>query len=158
MVNNQIYQEIEKLEENSQYQEAVELIIDTYKKHPKENHLLLQAAVNAIDLEDWDLFINLAEKYLQIDDKKLQIRTKDSLFMIYHHLGVGYALKEDYEKAIRYFQNAIKHKAKDNTLAYLAQCYEYIGETEKAISFWNTAAKMGNSEAILALKSRGISL
>lgn len=157
MINNKIYNHIEELEDNRNYKEAVDFLIEIYNKHPEENQLLLRAAINAIDLKNWEMFINIAEDYLEIDDKERQIKSKESLFMIYHHLGVGYALKEDYKNAIIYFQNAIKHKAKDNTISYLAQCYEYMGENDTAIKFWTTAAKMGNGEAIMALNSRGIS-
>jgi tetratricopeptide (TPR) repeat protein len=70
----------------------------------------------------------------------------------YNNLGLAYKQKDDYDKAIEYYQKALKldfeqvgpgHTEVAIRYNNLGIAYEYKGEYDKAIEYYQKALKMG---------------
>lgn len=154
--SNYSYDDAVRFEENGDYTKANEILLDIYNQDPAKNHLLIRLSINAMQNNDYDSSIEYALSYLSIDEKEKKLKDKEIMWTIYHHLGVAYSLKENFKKAIKYYQQAIEYENKSQSILYIGECYMNLGKENQGIAFLRTAAKMGNGKAILALNSRGI--
>ena len=153
------YKKAISLKDNGNIAESNTTLLELYQEYPTKKHLLLHLALNYLDIEDWNEFIKFASNYLEVlDPKNKKINNVNTYWMLYHHLGVSYANLGNYERALEYFKSAIKVKLDDKSLLYAGEVCMNLGHDKQAISFWKTAAKMGNGEAVLALNTRGIDL
>ena len=130
----------------------------SYALNPNENGLLLRIAINYLMENKERKFIEYALKYMDVPKSKRQLNDNDTMWTLYHHLGVAFGILGENENAFKYFKEAITYQANSQTLAFTGQICNDLGYEKEAISFWRTAAKMGNGNAILALNTRGIDI
>jgi tetratricopeptide (TPR) repeat protein len=156
--NRYSYDEVIQCESLGDYKKAIEILIYLYNQDPSDTIIILKIAFTSIRINDWKTFTKFALLYLNVDAEKRVLNDNRSLWTIYHHLGVAFALNKDYHQAIPYFQKAIEFENNSDTFLYMGECYMSIGNINEGISIWKTSGKMGNGKAILALNSRAIDL
>lgn len=152
-----LYEEATKLEESEKYLEANELYKQLYEQKSDHNGFLAKIALNYLLAKKFEEYIPYALQYLEdIPDTEKQAKDVGLIWNLYHNLGLAYQKLGNREKALEYYEEAIAVKNDPKSIAYAGQVCMDLGHKKEAISFWRTAAKMGNGQATLALNTRGI--
>jgi len=123
--------------------------IETYEKAIKANNKNVSA------------YYSLGTIYIQQEnfDKAEDIYKKSLVFYSdtvtpYFNLGFICYKKQQYQEALNYYNKALEINKDDSFVNYyIAKVYNDIGNKEKAIQFFKTAAYLGNDEAIKELEN-----
>ena len=79
---------------------------------------------------------------LSITDLKKGIEANPNTYYMYDELGTHYWIHlKDAASAIPYFEKAIKFECPFTTYHNLAFCYQKLGQWDKAVKTWETAAR-----------------
>jgi len=159
MNSENLYNKAKELEEADELLEANQLYKRAFELDPEKNALLAKIAFNYMIAGKSEEYIEYALKYLnEVPDSEKMMDSEDTLWSLYHHLGVAFGKLGRSEKALKYFKEAIAIKNEPQSIMYAGKACMALGHEKEAISFWKTAAKMGNGKAILALNTRGIEI
>lgn len=159
MDSKALFEEAKKLENAGELLEANKIYVQLFEDDSKKNALLVMIALNYIQKGHDKEFIKYASKYLEeIPEKDRMMKEPDTIWTLYHHLGIAYGRQKNHEKALENFREAIAVKSDPKSVRYAGQACMDLGHEKEAISFWKTAAKMGDGKAILALNTRGIDI
>jgi len=123
--------------------------IETYEKAIKANNKNVSAYYSLgtiyIQQENFDKAENIYKKSLEV--------YSDSVTP-YFNLGFICYKKQQYQQALNYYNKALEINKEDSFVNYyIAKVYKDIGNNEKAIQFFKTAAYLGNDEAIKELEN-----
>ncbi len=156
---NRLYDKAYSHKEMGDVNGLIKALENLLRIYPKRNAHYISIAIEYLESEEYDNCIKFAEKYLfEIPDKDKETTKEKIISFTYHSLGISYANKMDYKNAIKNYQKSIDLDNYIFSYVHIGQCYDLLGMKQESISFWQSAAKRGSSEAILALNSRGIDI
>ena len=123
--------------------------IETYEKAIKANNKNVSAYYSLgtiyIQQENFDKAENIYKKSLDVYSDTVTP---------YFNLGFICYKKQQYQQALNYYNKALEINKDDSFVNYyIAKVYNDIGNKEKAIQFFKTAAYLGNDEAIKELEN-----
>lgn len=152
------YRKAKRLQDTGKLLEANKIYKQLFNEEPDCHSLLVMIAINYINSGDDDHYIKFATKYLENVPKNERTVNNDTIWTLYHHLGIVYGRKNKPETALFYLNKAISIKSDPQSIRYAGQACIELDHEKEAISYWRTAAKLGDGESILALNSRGIDI
>lgn len=139
---------------------ALELFEELAVKYPNNLFFKMRIAKCYLNLYKYDLAIQTINDTLKNEslNKFPNIQT-----LLCRYLGLTYSEMNEYEKAVQVFQNALtllKSQKRSESweyqgaLYYIGDCYEMMGETDKAHEYYSKVSKEDKSGAYSSAQAR----
>ena len=107
--------------------------------------------ITALDIDDdnkaFYLMQDVADSaFVQLSSKlKIQANSNPNNSHWAYYLGLVYELKDNYHQALNYYEKSNKIETKGITIERIAECYDELGDYNKALSYIDTAIEMDST-------------
>jgi tetratricopeptide (TPR) repeat protein len=148
------------LEQENNYEAALPLYEELVKKYP-DNPYIKQFLIRCYrNLDKYDLAIQTINSTIQTESSG---KYPTAQTLLYRYLGLTYSDINEYDKAIEAFKTALTLLESQNktqsweyqgALYYIGDCYEMMGEIDKAHEYYLKVSKEDKSGAYTAVQAR----